>query len=549
MEWIRRARARGIGMTDFSRCTGKTLAVVAVIGIAVFGYQFARDKFKTQASSEIASVSSGVEVQSDWVQGEGPALALSQTDLDFGDVLVGEQSVKSVSLTNRNPNQALTISSLFLDEHDSPHYSLNHKAPLTIEALQTIELQITFAPLRADAIPGRLVVNTQESVHLINLFGTGTDSNEPIIAAANPLSFPFGKSKLSGSSTQKPTSLQFGPDGRLYVALMDGLIQIFEIERTNANNYKVVSSETIHQIKNIQNHNDNGTVANHLNNRLVTGLYVTGTANQPVIYVHSSDPRIGGGPSGSTTNLDTNSGILSRLTKSGNSWQKLDLVRGLPRSEENHHTNGITANASGTKLYLAVGGNTNMGGISNNFAFLPEYALSAAILEIDLLQIGNSTYDLPTLDDEDRNGVNDFNDPFGGNRGKNQAKLVSGGPVQIYAPGFRNPYDVVLMQNGRMYSWDNGPNSGWGGTPIKNGTQGNCTNGVSEPGQTQHDALHLITGKGYYAGHANPTRGNNNNKFNSSNPQSPVPFSNPIECDIAVQVRTEMALTHKTICW
>ena len=366
---------------------------------------------------------------------------------------------------------------------------------------------------------------------MIGLIGTGTDSNEPIIAAANPQSFPFGKSKLSGSDAQRPTSLQFGPDGRLYVALMDGLIKIYEIERTNSNNYKVVSSETIHQIRSIQNHNDNGVVNNSLNNRLVTGLYVTGTASQPIIYVHSSDPRIGGGPSGAKTNLDTNSGILSRLTKSGNSWQKLDLVRGLPRSEENHHTNGIIANATGTKLYLAVGGNTNMGGTSNNFAFLPEFALTAAILEIDLLQIGNSTYDLPTLDDEDRNGVNDFNDPFGGNRGKNQAMLVSGGPVQIYSPGFRNPYDVVLMENGRMYSWDNGPNSGWGGVPVNNGSQGNCTNGVSEPGQTQHDALHLITGKGYYAGHPNPTRGNNNNTFNSSNPQSPVPFSNPVECD------------------
>ena len=75
------------------------------------GYQFARDKFKTQASSEIASVSSGVENQSDWVRGEGPALVLSQTDLDFGDVLVGEQSVKSVSLTNRNPNHCLLYTS------------------------------------------------------------------------------------------------------------------------------------------------------------------------------------------------------------------------------------------------------------------------------------------------------------------------------------------------------------------------------------------------------------------------------------------------------
>ena len=40
-------------------------------------------------------------------------------------------------------------------------------------------------------------------------------------------------------------------------------------------------------------------------------------------------------------NLDTNSGILSRLTKVGGSWQKVDLVGGLPRSEENHTANGL----------------------------------------------------------------------------------------------------------------------------------------------------------------------------------------------------------------
>ena len=390
---------------------------------------------------------------------------------------------------------------------------------------------ISFKPTKEGTIPGRLAINTRSDVQFIDLIGIGSSSGDPVIAAANPASVPFGKSQLQGFNESKPTSLQFGPDGKLYVTLISGSIKILDIERTNTNNYKVVGTETIDHVKNITNHNDDGNTNNSLQNRLVSGLFVTGTAEQPVIYVHSSDPRIGGGPSGATTNLDTNSGILSRLTRSGNGWQKLDLVRGLPRSEENHHTNGITANASGTKLYLAVGGNTNMGGTSNNFAFLPEYALSAAILEVDLLQIGNATYDLPTLDDEDRAGINDFNDPFGGNGGKNQAKLVSGGPVQVYAPGFRNPYDVVIMQNGRMYSWDNGPNSGWGGIPVNSGPQGNCTNGVSEPGRTQHDALHLITGPGYYAGHSNPTRGNNNNTFNSSNPQSPVPYSNPIECE------------------
>ena len=146
------------------------------------------------------------------------------------------------------------------------------------------------------------------------------------------------------------------------------------------------------------------------------------------------------------TNLDTNSGILSRLTWNGSAWAKLDLVRGLPRSEENHAANGMALDPATNTLYIAQGGNTNMGAPSNNFAFLPEYALSAAILSVDLDAIGNTTYDLPTLDDETRPGTNDANDPFGGNDGKNQARLVPGGPVQVYSPGFRNPYDVVITR-------------------------------------------------------------------------------------------------------
>ena len=77
-----------------------------------------------------------------------------------------------------------------------------------------------------------------------------------------------------------------------------------------------------------------------------------------------------------------------------------------------------------------------MGLPSNNFAGIPEYALSAAIVAINLNQIGNNTYDLPTLDDEDRPGTTDNNDPFGGNNGKNMAILEANGPVSIYAPVF-----------------------------------------------------------------------------------------------------------------
>ncbi|MBA3884193.1 MAG: choice-of-anchor D domain-containing protein [Acidobacteria bacterium] len=354
--------------------------------------------------------------------------------------------------------------------------------------------------------------------------GSGTPPPPPPVG--------FGKTTLTGTtSLSNPTSLQFGPDGRLYVAQQNGLIRIFGVTRNAANSYAVSSAQVISSINTVPNHNDDGTLNPNVTTRLITGILVVGTAASPVVYVAHSDPRIGGGSSGTDLNLDTNSSMISRLTWTGSSWQKLDLVRGLPRSEENHAANGMQLDAANNILYVAMGGNTNKGATSNNFALLPEFALSAAILSIDLTAIGNATYDLPTLDDETRPGNPDANDPFGGNNGRNQARLVPGGPVQVYAPGFRNPYDLVITRSGRMYTIDNGGNAGWGHIPVGAGPQGTCTNERSEPGTTSPDSLHFITGPGYYGGHPNPTRANMANTFNTSNPQSPVSVANPIECE------------------
>jgi len=362
---------------------------------------------------------------------------------------------------------------------------------------------------------------------------TGRELEEQ--AAANA-AISFTASLLQGETSFAPTSLQFGPDGKLYVADVNGVIQVYTIVRNAPTDYQVVGTETINLINDIPNHNDDGSVNSSITSRQVTGLLVTGSPTNPILYVSSSDSRIGGGSSGNDQNLDTNSGILSRITQTtSETWLgavKLDLIRGLPRSEENHSPNGMAI--SGNTLYLAMGGNTNMGAPSNNFAFLPEYPLAAAILSIDLAAIGETTYDLPTLDDPTRGGAGQpaENDPFGGNNGLNQAKLVEGGPVQVHAGGFRNPYDVIIASDGRMYSIDNGPNSGWGDRPVNEGPGGNCTNDVNEPGQTQQDNLHYIRGTDYYGGHPNPARANPQGIFGSEE-NSPVPFSmaKPVECD------------------
>jgi len=460
-------------------------------------------------------------------------LLSDKNTVDFGEVFTSNNATQKMVLSNSSTKanapaifiQSLTLSGQTADafSHDFTPTSLAAGESLTVNIqMQTAQEGFKSAQLTIEHDG----VNPALSIPL---------EGEVVEPTAIPVN--FGTSTLGGANINKGTSIQFGPDGKLYVSQMDGKILVFNVQRNGKNNYNATLLQTISVIHNMPNRNDMGVPQGNINGRLVTGFLVTGSAATPVIYVQSNDPRQGAGPSGADKNLDTNSGILHRLTKNGNNWAKVDLVRGLPRSEENHVGNGMVM--LGNKLLAMQGGHTNMGGPSNNFAKITEYALSSALLEFDLAALGNGTYDLPTLDDEDRAGVNDQYDPFGGNNGKNQAILEANGPVEIYAPGFRNAYDVVLTAGGKLYSVDNGPNAGWGGEPI-----GNCSNAISEQGATHRDGLHLISNKGYYAGHPNPTRGNKNNTFNASNPQTPIQGgANPLECNYKEPVAQDGALT------
>jgi len=395
----------------------------------------------------------------------------------------------------------------------------------------------------------------------------------PVFACSLLLSLTLGQTleaqevsfmgyQLTGESSNNPTSLQFGPDGRLYVAQQDATIYVYTIERVVDNDgnvsYNVLATETISIVKNqTPNHNDDGSV-NSTQARQMTGLLVAGTAENVVLYVTSSDSRIS---VGNDSGLDTNSGIISQLTWNGSEWEKIDLVRGLPRCEENHAINGLDLDPNTNKLYVQMGGNTNKGAPGNNFSGTPEYFFAGALLRVDLNQLDampvytdlrtNTAfkYDLPTLNDPTRTNIDntspdfpyapghpmynasiDPGDPFGGNNGLNQAIPEAGGPVEIFVPGFRNAYDVVLTDDGRIYTSDNGPNGGWGGMPLiytadgtLKGNQSNSvayepengdyiTNEFNENGSKGHgDPLHFVGTTSdlpgtYYGGHPVPIR-------------------------------------------
>ncbi|MBT8441894.1 MAG: hypothetical protein KJO76_05860 [Gammaproteobacteria bacterium] len=371
----------------------------------------------------------------------------------------------------------------------------------------------------------------------------------------------FGVSNLDFAgigAVSSGTSLAFGPDGRLYALQIDGTIDILSIQRNGVDNYVVTAATELLQVKNIPNHNDDGT-SDSGTNREALGIALAGTATNPIIYATSGDARIGG-PSGDK-NLDTNSGVITRIAWQGSdindpsgSWVAVDIVRGLPRSEENHATNGLDpVSINGNDyLILAQGGHANAGSPSTNFAWTTEYALSAAVLAIDLTQLESMPilndgtrdyiYDIPTVDDPTRsnfNGIDDPNalgydgidiaDPWGGNDGLNQAKVVPGGPVQIFSPGYRNAYDLVVTAGGAVYVTDNGANGGWGGFPENEGTDGTVTNNYrpGEPGSNgadpvdgeaqvnNKDHLTLVTNDiqnyvfgSFYGGHPTPVRAN-----------------------------------------
>jgi glucose/arabinose dehydrogenase/N-acetylneuraminic acid mutarotase len=337
----------------------------------------------------------------------------------------------------------------------------------TEETIDTFTVPGEFFSFDAAGIDPRIGTRTFGGI-----FASHRDATKPLVYRFSefsmkeaPVALPAGELNFTRSSVPVPipTSMVWGPDGRLYVTELFGTIHALSLDANKA----LVSDEVI----------------TTLGSRLTLGITVDpdSTPENVILWVASSDPSVNSG--------EENSSAVTRLSGAGFA-QKDDVITGLPRAIANHAINSIHFGPDG-KLYIAAGGNTGAGAANEantEFGDRAEQPLSAAILVAD---VKGATFDGSCA---------------------NTTDIYGPAPCDVvpHATGFRNTYDMVFHSNGSLYAADNGlgvvgtyppsptpPCDGFG-DPARYDKGGN------NPGE-QPDLLQRVE-PGKYYGHPNQSR-------------------------------------------
>ncbi|WKN32537.1 PKD domain-containing protein [Porifericola rhodea] len=307
-------------------------------------------------------------------------------------------------------------------------------------------------------------------IPFVSYFTTGDGSS----SYTGPIEFVNSTTVASGGNGY--TSLEIGPDEKLYGVTSDGFIRRWEIDRTTG---LLKNGELITTIRDAEG-----------GDRLVIGMDFApdATAENPELWISHTKYGFSDQPDfqGKISKLD--GAALQNIT---------DYVIHLPRSKKDHVTNSIKFGPDGA-LYILQGSNSAMGAYDNAWR-RHEMLLSGALLKLDiaLADAGSLPIDAKT---EEGGSYN----PYAVNA-----------PLSIYASGVRNAYDLEWHSNGQVYVPTNGsaglanaPGSDPGSTDYRepqfqsySGPVVPYVSGIT----TQNDFLFRVEEDGYY-GHPNPRR-------------------------------------------
>ena len=299
------------------------------------------------------------------------------------------------------------------------------------------------------------------------------------------------------------TSIEFGPDGKLYVSTILG-----EIKRWDVNSDGTLDKASVETLS-LDYFQDGG--------RSIIGLAFD-PSDPNTLWVTDNAPVPREGKADSTPDF---SGQISKITLGdGGSFAGAEAetyIAGLPRSGGDHVTNSLEFRANPDAgqagepdylLYLTQGSNSAAGRPDNAWGFRPERLLNAAALEVDPrreapeggFDVQTEPYDpsvnIPTFrtgEDFNANGTFDgFFNPF-----------ADDAVLKIYGQGIRNAYDLVWHSNGYLYTPTNGTARGGNTLDDPNTPINEQLSNLDK----QFDYIFQVQEGGYY-GHPNSLLGN-----------------------------------------
>lgn len=301
------------------------------------------------------------------------------------------------------------------------------------------------------------------------------------------------------------TSIEFGPDGKLYVATITGEIHRWDVNADGTLNKASQETLSLDYLD-----------AGNGERRGIVG-FVFDPENPNTIWITDNAPIPRESKAFETPEF---SGRVSKITLGdGGSFENVQAetyIWGLPRSGGDHLTNSLefrtnpNAGQAGEPdylLYLSQGSNSAAGAPDAAWGSRPERLLNAAILEIDpSREAPAGGFDVRT-EPVDLGDVptttfpaSQFNDD--GTYPGSYNPFAADAVLKIFATGVRNAYDLVWHSNGHLYVPTNGTASG-GRTP-QDPTQPGLDTVISNSPK-QYDYFFTVE-EGKYYGHPNVLR-------------------------------------------